>query len=219
MKMCRYCATEIPDPALVCRFCGRSQRGAIWAQWMGPPITWVAILVAFIASAAFGMGVVSLLVIRSLMIAEGSPPFGFRDAPAPLFSAPDSTFDAVVERRREWRDGEEAPPLDRSEQPLGLDLPRRVEVDRDRATQLVWNVAAGATYTIAAEGIGGFDPYLYLFRVGDDGTLGLVSSDDDSGEGVNALISQTLVPGQYVVVVEGFDGGGGQCDVQVSREG
>lgn len=219
MMMCRYCASEIPEAALVCRYCGRSQPGTVWAQWsVESPMKWITMVVAFISSAAFGMGVLSLLAIRSLMI-SGPLPLGFGDALAPPPSLRSGDFDVVIERRREWRDGDSAPVLDRSSaQPLALDRPREVEVSQDEAQQFIWNVFVGTTYTIAADGTGGFDPYLYLFRVGDDDTLSLLNSNDDGGAGVNALISQALTPGEYVVVVESFSGRGGRYEVRVTQE-
>ena len=45
----------------------------------------------------------------------------------------------------------------------------------------------------------------------------LVSTNDYGGNGVNALISETLGPGAYLVVVEGYGGAGGWCNVRVSR--
>ena len=218
MKECSYCASTIPVVALVCRYCRRGQPGTVVARWaMESPVKWVNLFVALVASAAFGMGVLSLLAIGALNSDRSTFPDTLGLGLWPTAAESDRDFETFIARRREWRDGETVPMLDSRGLPLGFDRPREVELSSEEVAQLSLNIVVGATYRVAAEGVGGFDPYLYLFQLDEDGGMRLVNSDDDGGEGVNALISETLTPGEYIVVVEGFGGGSGQCVVRVTR--
>lgn len=87
----------------------------------------------------------------------------------------------------------------------------------DSADWFSFAADAGDNVTIALDSAV-FDPYLILYLVnsgvplaGDDRTLAytLVAEDDDSGGGLNSLISiPSLAAGNYVIAVESFSGEG-----------
>lgn len=88
-------------------------------------------------------------------------------------------------------------------------------VNRRGTQRFRLEVEVGGNYTIQAEGIGGFDPFIYVYET-EGNTLTLIDVDDDGGDGVDARLQLELDPGDYYVEVEGFAGRAGECEVLVS---
>ena len=217
-KACRYCAAEIPRVALVCQYCRRRQPGTVLARWaMESPMKWVNLLTTAVAASAFFMSALAL-GMTGYIVADirqfGDSQFARSSA---LVSEDGGELDHVFVRRRSWRDGESAPVLDSERPPLEVDAPaQRVVLGVGDVKQFGFDVDRAATYRIFASGVSGFDPFLYLFRLEENGAVVLENTDDDSGERVNAQIASGLTPGRYVVAVEGFGGAMGESDVGVT---
>ena len=208
MTTCRYCAEEIRGAALVCPHCGRSQPGTLSARWaMESPMKWLHLITAGVASAAFWMALLALLTIQTV-----------RDYGDNIWAPAAETEEGenVIERRRDWRNGDAVPDLDPNIAAVAVNGNVTLELDRADARQLRLEVEVATDYRITVDGLGELDPFLYLFRLYEDQTLGLITTDDDSGEGTNAAINERLERGVYVLAVEDFFGGGGQCEVQVT---
>ena len=73
-----------------------------------------------------------------------------------------------------------------------------------------WRVRVASSSSVTFAASSSFDNWLELFRVDDlndiEGSAVLLAEDDDSGTGVNALITFSLQPNtEYVIVPSGFD--------------
>lgn len=86
-------------------------------------------------------------------------------------------------------------------------------------------MATGATTVTVETTAATFDTYLTLYSVagipsaGDlRSTYTLVARDDDGGAGLLSLINRTIAPGNYIVAVEQFGGGGGTYTVSISGD-
>ena len=168
---------------------------------------WLHLITAGLAAAAFCMALLALLAIQTV------GDYG-NDIWAP--AAVTEEGENVVERRRDWRNGDDVPDLDPNIASVAVNSNAILELDRADARQLRLEVEVATDYRITVNGFDGLDPFLYLFRLYEDQTLGLITTDDDSGEGTNAAINERLEQGVYVLAVEDFFGGGGRCEVQVT---
>ena len=105
-------------------------------------------------------------------------------------------------------------------QPVVNGEPASVRLLAGTMGQLRLVVEDGAVYRIEASGVAsGVDPYVYLYRAEEGGTLERVAVDDDGGDGNDARIERSLDPGTYYVVVEDVLGRAGSCTVSVERVG
>ena len=80
-----------------------------------------------------------------------------------------------------------------------------------------FRVPADGTYAIRAEGIGGFDPFIYVYELLNDDALVLLDvNDDSSSRSLDARVDIDLGGnGKYYIYVEGFAGAIGECVVTI----
>jgi len=125
---------------------------------------------------------------------------------------------ASFERRRAWRARGEFPELE-LEQLASIGDGEQVElrIGSGEFEALRFSVDSTAEYLIQVDGLGRFDPYLYVFEAQEEGELALVDVNDDSGAGRGALIERLFPMGTYVIVVEEFGGDEGTCVVNVEE--
>jgi len=67
-----------------------------------------------------------------------------------------------------------------------------------------FEVPEGSDGLVAVETHGGIDVFARLIRVVPDALDEQIASNDDGGDGANALIEQELAPGWYIVEVQGY---------------
>ncbi|MCY4422634.1 MAG: hypothetical protein OXC06_06140, partial [Acidimicrobiaceae bacterium] len=82
-----------------------------------------------------------------------------------------------------------------------------------------FEVPEGSDGLVAVETHGGIDVFARLIRVVPDALDEQIASNDDGGDGTNALIEQELAPGWYIVEVRGFSGStSGDYEISVTVE-
>ena len=122
----------------------------------------------------------------------------------------EAVFRATWARQAELR----RPPDTAAEITVGSD--QSVEVSSQDGYWLYFEAGSEGTYVIRADGIGGFDPFIYVYESSGSDTLKLVQSDDDGGGGRSARVDVDLSSdGTYYVQVQGFGGSRGECTVSV----
>lgn len=128
--------------------------------------------------------------------------------------------------RSRRRAGDELPQFDHATAPeIVAGMPQDASIPPNGLAHLRLEVASHTTYQIDAIGhprdsnTGSiFDPYLYLYMAATGDSLNLVATDDDGGNADTiwaARLLESLEPGTYYIVVEGFAGDGGNCTVSV----
>jgi parallel beta-helix repeat protein len=87
------------------------------------------------------------------------------------------------------------------------------------ADYLGFSLTESGRYTLSADALAGakLDPRLALFQKDSAGSWHLLASDDDGGEGANALIFQALEPGEYLARVAASRGTAGAYRVGLTR--
>ncbi|MFM7113179.1 MAG: DVUA0089 family protein, partial [Planctomycetota bacterium] len=87
------------------------------------------------------------------------------------------------------------------------------------ADYLGFSLTESGRYTLSADAAAGakLDPRLALFQKDAAGSWHLLASDDDGGEGANALIFQALEPGEYLARVAASRGTAGAYRVGLTR--
>ena len=130
--------------------------------------------------------------------------------------------DAPLPDRALWLSGEAFPQFALATAPdIVVGTPQKASVPPDSFAPLRLHVTRPTMYQIDVVGHVDsddslFDPYLYLYLT--TNSLALVAADDDGGNADTrwaARLLETLEPGTYYIVVEGFAGDGGDCTVSV----
>jgi len=80
-----------------------------------------------------------------------------------------------------------------------------------------WTAPTTGTYTFDTEG-SGYDTYLSLFTGNDFPNLSLVAADDDGGDGLTSLITQSVTAGEtYQIAVDGYSSATGAINLNIAR--
>jgi hypothetical protein len=94
------------------------------------------------------------------------------------------------------------------------------EPTQNGATESVWwtwTAPTNGTYTFDTEG-SGYDTYLSLFTGNDFPNLSLVAADDDGGDGLTSLITQSVTAGEtYQIAVDGYSSATGPINLNIAR--
>jgi hypothetical protein len=104
--------------------------------------------------------------------------------------------------------------VDGIEGPLSYGISVRGRITDEEVEEWTFTGEAGDAVTVEMNGITLDDPYLLLFRP--DGNI--EASDDDSGPGLNALISEHVLPasGQYTILARSFGGRAGNYTLSLN---